>query len=161
MSDEEQEELPLPAGVYEKHGAWHLVQRNHWRKLCRVSEGRATLYQRLEGATGGQRDSVWHAVLAYLARGMGELRPTTQKHYRNTGLRMLHYFGHMQLEELKPTHCKQFLKARKEHGNAVTGNREASFMSSVYEFAMGEGWCEYNPWRGMRRNKERPARRYV
>lgn len=158
---EEQKELPLPAGVHEKHGSWHLVQRNHWRKLCRVADGRAVLYQRLEGATGGLTDSVWHAVLAYLARGMTKLKPATQKHYRNTGMRMLHYFGHMRLAEIEPMHCKQFLKARESDGNAVTGNREAAVMSSVYEFAMGEGWCSYNPWRGIRRNNERASRVYV
>jgi len=107
------------------------------------------------------RDSIWNAILAYLDRGMKDLRPTTQKHYRNTGLRMLHHFGHYQLEELKPTHCKQFLNWMRDTARATTGNRQAAFMSSVYEFALGEGWCEYNPWRGMRRNKERPARVYV
>lgn len=158
---EEQESLPLPAGVYEKHGSWHLVQKNHWRKLCRVKDGRATLYQRLEEVTGGVNDTVWHAVLAYLQRGMRTLKPATQKHYRNTGLRMLHHFGHLRVSEIEPMHCKQFMKWCVENNRGTTGNREKAFMSSVYEFAMGEGWASYNPWRGIRRNTERPSRVYV
>lgn len=92
---------------------------------------------------------------------MSELAPATQKHYRTTGLRMLHHFGHLLLEELEPTHCAQFLKWCRENSRATTGNREKAFMSSVFEFAMAEGWCSYNPWRGVRRNKERPSKRYV
>ena len=151
----------LPPGVYEKHGAWHLVQRNRWRKLCRVEEGRGKLYQRLHEVTGGVDGSVWNAILEYCRRGMGELAPSTQKHYRVTALRMLHHFGHFQLEAVRPTHCAQFLKWCRENGRATTGNREKAFMSSVWEFALSEDWCQENPWRGVRRNKERPSRRYI
>lgn len=155
------ETLPLPSGVYEKHGAWHLVQRGRWRKLCRVTDGRAKLYQRLEEVSGGIDGTLWHAILAYTQRGMAELAPATQKHYRTTGRRMLHHFGHFLLDELEPTHCAQFLKWCRENARATTGNREKAFMSSVYEFALAEGWCSSNPWRGVRRNKERPSRRYI
>jgi integrase len=153
--------LPLPTGVHVKHGAWYLVKRNEWRKLCRVADGRAKLYARLDEVAGGVGDTVWHAILAYLRDGMHDLAVPTQKHYRNTGLRMLHHFGHFLLAELKPTHCAQFLKWCRDNNRATTGNREKAFMSSVFEFAMAEGWCEFNPWRGVRRNKERPSRRYV
>jgi len=157
----QEEELPLPTGVHAKHGSWYLVQRNQWRKLCRVADGRAKLYERLEEVSGGIDGSVWHAILEYRKRGMSQLAPATRKHYANTALRMLHHFGHFQLEELVPTHAAQFLKWCRENNRATTGNREKAFMSSVYEFALGEGWCSSNPWRGVRRNKERPSRQYV
>lgn len=154
--------LPLPPGVRERYGSWHLITgRNTSRKLCRVEAGRAELYQRLWEATGGEDATVWGAIMQYLRRGMKDLAPATQKHYRNTGLRMLEHFGHMSLAELLPKHCAQFLKACRENKRATTGNREKAFMSSVYEFAMAEGWCDSNPWRGVRRNKERPSRHYI
>jgi Phage integrase, N-terminal SAM-like domain len=156
-----EEELPLPRGVHEKHGSWYLIERNAWRKLCRVSDGRGVLFQRLAEVSGGIEGSVWHAILEYKRRGMGQLAPSTQKHYGNTALRMLHHFGHLQLAELEPTHAAQFLKWCRENNRATTGNREKAFMSSVYEFALAEGWCSSNPWRGVRRNRERPSRRYV
>jgi integrase len=34
-------------------------------------------------------------------------------------------------------------------------------MSSVFEHAMSEGRATHNPWRGVRRSKERPSRKYV
>jgi integrase len=74
---------------------------------------------------------------------------------------MLHHFGHYMLEEMEPTHCAQFLKWCREEGRSTTGNREKAFMSSVYEFSLAEGWCRSNPWRGVRRNKERPSRKYI
>lgn len=157
----QEEELPLPPGVREKHGSWHYVERHQWRKLCRVSEGRARLYVRLREVTGHGGNTVWHAILSYLANGMKELRPATQRHYRNTGLRMLHHFGHFRLDELEDTHCAQYLKWCRDENRAVTGNREKAFMSSVYEYALAEGLVSRNPWRGVRRSKERPSRRYV
>lgn len=92
---------------------------------------------------------------------MSELAPETQKHYRNTGLRMLHHFGHFMLVEVEPTHIAQYLKWCRDNQRATTGNREKAFLSSVFEFAMAEGWCPSNPCRGVRRNKERPSKAYV
>lgn len=154
-------ELPLPPGVREKHGAWHYVERHVWRKLCRITEGRTKLYIRLREVTGRPENAVWYAILSYLSGGMKELRPATQKHYRNTGMRMLHHFGHFRIDELLPTHAAQYLKWCRDQNRAVTGNREKAFMSSVYEYAMSEGTASYNPWRGVRRSKERPSKRYV
>lgn len=164
MSEEQEVEepiVPLPPGVREKHGSWHHVAKHKWTKLCRISEGRARLYERLAEVIGACEDSVWYGIIAYLKYGMGELAEATQKHYRNDGLRMMHHFGHYRWEEVFPTHCKQFLFWCKEEGRATTGNREASFMSSVWEYAMGNGWALVNPWRGCRRNTERPSKVYV
>jgi hypothetical protein len=153
--------LPLPPGVREKHGSWHLVRKHVWTKLCRIEEGRAQLYVRLAEELDGQEDTVWFSIVAYLSNGMKDLAPATQKHYRATGMRMLHHFGHLRIDELEPTHCAQYLKWCRDQGRAVTGNREKAFMSSVWEHAMAEGRASYNPWRGVRRSKERPAKEYI
>lgn len=157
----QEENLPLPPGVREKHGSWHLVRRHVWTKLCRIEDGRARLYTRLSEEIDGVDGAVWYAIVSYLAKGMKDLAPSTQHHYRNTGMRMLHHFGHFRLDEIEPTHCAQYLKWCRDEDRAVTGNREKAFMSSVYEYAMSEGWANYNPWRGVRRSKERPAKEYV
>lgn len=157
----QEEDLPLPPGVRLKHGSWHLVRKHVWTKLCRVDEGRARLYVRLTEEVDSADGAVWYAIMAYLAGGMKGLATATQKHYRNTGMRMLHHFGHLRIDELEPTHCAQYLKWCRDEDRAVTGNREKAFMSSVYEHAMSEGWATYNPWRGVRRSKERPSKSYV
>lgn len=157
----QENDLPLPPGVREKHGSWHHVENHKWRKLCRIEEGRARLYIRLREVTGGIEGMCWHAILSYVASGMRELRPATQKNYRQASWRMLHHFGHERLEDIRPTDCAQFLEWCKDHTSALTGNRDKAFMSSVFEYAMRRGWVELNPWRGGRRNKERPGRKYV
>lgn len=157
----QEEELPLPPGVRVKHGSWHYVERHKWRKLCRIEDGRSQLYVRLREVAGRVENAVWYAILSYLSDGMKDLAPATQKHYRNTGWRMLHHFGHYRIDELEPTHAAQYLKWCRDEDRAVTGNREKAFMSSVFEYAMSEGWATYNPWRGVRRSKERPSRTYV
>lgn len=103
----------------------------------------------------------WHAILSYVSKGMAELSPATQRNYRQAAWRMLHHFGHFRNEEIEPSHCKQFLVWCAENTSALTGNRDRAFMSSVFEYAMGRRWAKYNPWRGVRRNKERPSKRYV
>lgn len=152
---------PLPAGVHEKHGSWHLIQRNRWRKLCRVSEGRSRLYVRLQEVTGGVEGMAWHAIISYRDHGTAHLAAATRKAYRVMALRMLHHFGHWRLDDLEPTHCAQYLKWCRDEKRAVTGNREKAFMSSAFEYAMAEGWATRNPWRGVRRSLERPAKEYV
>lgn len=92
---------------------------------------------------------------------MNELADETQKNYRQAAVRMLHHFGHFMVEEVEPTHGAQFLEWCKENTSAITGNRDKAFMSSVWEHAMRKGWARYNPWRGVRRNRENPSRRYV
>jgi integrase len=119
------------------------------------------MYIRLYEVTGGESGMTWDAILGYLRDGTAHLKPATRKHYGNTGIRMLHHFGHYRLDEIEPTHCAQFLKWCRDEGRATTGNREKAFMSSVFEWAMAEGLVSRNPWRGIRRSRETPAREYV
>lgn len=157
----QENDLPLPPGVREKHGSWHYVENHRWSKLCRITEGRSRLYERLQEVTGGVAGMCWHAILSYIAKGMDGLAEATKRNYRQAAWRMLHHFGHWRIEDVQPTHCAQFLKWCRDHTSALTGNRDKAFMSSVWEFSMGEGWASFNPWRGVKRNKERPSKRYV
>lgn len=163
MSEEQtgEDDVPLPPGVRPKHGSWHYVEKHKWTKLCRISEGRPRLYERVAEVVGACEDAVWHGIIMYLKHGMSKLAESTQTHYRADGLRMMHHFGHYRWHEVLPTHCKQFLVWCEEQDRGTTGNREASFMSSVWEYAMGKGWALVNPWRGVRRNLETPSKVYV
>lgn len=150
-----------PAGVHEKHGAYYFVQKRKWTWLCRIADGRFKLYASLVEAGIVASDTVWYAVFSYLKDGMGELAEETKLGYRGAGMRMVHHFGHYRLDEVEPTHCKQYLVWCKANKRAASGNREKAMMSSVWEYAMGLGWVVSNPWRGIRRNKERPSKAYV
>lgn len=157
----QKDQFQLPAGVREKHGSWHFVHKHKWTKLCRIEDGRFQLYLKLKKVGAIASDTVWYAILSYLEHGMEDLAEETKLGYRGAGMRMVHHFGHYHLMEVEPTHCKQYLVWCKANNRGTSGNREKALMSSVWEYAMGEGWVSSNPWRGVRRNKERKNRRYV
>jgi hypothetical protein len=159
----QEEKLPLPPGVRERHGSWHLVGKGgSSAKLCRVEDGRAALYQKLLETTGGIEGMCWFAILMYVEHGMKKLAPETQEKYRNAyAPAMLHHFGHWWCDDLENTHAAQYLQWCEENDRAVVGNREKSFMSSVFEYAMRKGWSRRNPFRGVRRNSEGQSLRYV
>lgn len=158
---EDQEEKPLPAGVREKHGSWHWVIKHKWTKLCRVSDGRAQLYLQLLEQAGAVPDSMWYLLLMYMKHGLTDLAESTQAHYSNDILRLLHHFGHYQVVEIEPTHVAQFLEWCKENDRKVCGNREKAVLASAFEYGMRKGWATFNPCRGVRRNLETPAKDYV
>lgn len=158
-----EEKLPLPPGIRERHGAWHLVGKGgSSRKLCRVAEGRARLYALLLEITGGIEGMCWYAILMYSEHGLKKLAASTQKKYRDTyAPEMLHHFGHWWCDDVEDTHAAQFLQWCEEQERPVVGNREKSFMASVFEYAMRKGWSRRNPFRGVRRNTEGQSLRYV
>jgi hypothetical protein len=160
---QEAEKLPLPPGVRERHGAWHLVGKGGGStKLCRIEDGRAVLYSCLLKSTGGIEGTCWFAILMYVEHGIQKLAAATQKKYRHAyGPTMLHHFGHWWCDDLENTHVAQYLQWCEENGRAVVGNREKSFMASAFEYAMRKGWSRRNPFRGVRRNAEGQSLRYV
>jgi site-specific recombinase XerD len=119
------------------------------------------MYLRLFEVAGGEPGSVWHLLLMYMQHGMTDLAESTQQHYRNDCLRLLHHFGHFQNIELEPTHVAQFLEWCKENNRTTCGNREKAVLASAFEYGMRKGWATFNPCRGVRRNQEKPATDYV
>jgi integrase len=105
----------------------------------------------------------------YIAKALPDLSPTTQRDYLgfingrkagDTGVLRL-VFGESLPDDIEPTHIAQFLRMRAENGAAVTGNRERSCLSSVFNFAMRMGLASRNPCHGVKRNPEKPKTRYV
>ncbi len=98
----------------------------------------------------------------YIARAVPELKPASRPEYvRIIENRLQHHFGHMMPGELDPSHVAQYLEMRKREGAPVGGNRERAVLGSIMGWAMRFGWVRSNPCHGVRRNRERPSRRYV
>jgi len=152
--------MSRPKHVHPKNGAWYYVRQNKWTWLSRIEDGDAALYKALAAAVNPTPDRLEVMFGLYLAQA--EIAPATMREYARAlnGI-VNHRFGHMRPEDVEPTHVAQFLEDRKKAKAAVAGNRERAALSSVFEFAMRQGWAKYNPCRGVRRNKERPSRAYV
>ena len=152
----------LPQKVHEKHGRFYYVHGNVWHPLTRKEEGSAALYDALQAVTGDNPATLGQIMTLYLARKLPELKPASQPEYqRIIENRLLHHFGHMPPNSLRPTHVAKYLELRKNEGAAIGGNREKAVLGSILSWAMRFGWVEQNVTYGVSRNPEHPSRRYV
>lgn len=150
-------------GIHQKHGRYYLVRRNKWIALSRVDAGERALLEALANVEAPDTPrTVGELLAAYLQHGTAELADVTVREYRRIiTSRLLHHFGHMPVDALQPGHVAQYLERRRQDGAAYLGNRERAVLSSAYEFGLRRGHVLANPCRGIRRNTERPRRRYV
>lgn len=152
--------MKRPKHVHPKNGAWYYVRQNKWTFLSRIEDGDAVLYRELAKVINPTPDRLGMIFQKYLEQA--EIAEPTRREYTRVlnGI-LTHYFGHMRPDDMLPTDVAQYMETRKREDAAVSGNRERAALSSVYEFAMRNGWAKANPCRGVRRNKERPSRVYV
>jgi integrase len=153
--------LKTPKGVYQKNGRWYRVVRNKWIALTRVDEGLVALRRALRDTpTERPPQTISELLSAYLRQA--ELSPGTLREYeRIADGRLAHHFGGMAIATLRPAQVAMYLEKRKRDGHSHMGNRERAVLSSAYEFGLRHGYAAANPCRGIRRNTERPRRRYV
>lgn len=151
----------IPKGVYQKNGRWYRVVRNRWIALTRVDEGLVALRRALrEVPTERPPHTIAELLACYLPKA--EISDTTRREYeRIADTRLAHHFGGMPMGTVRPSHVAQYLEKRKRDGHPHMGNRERAVLSAAFELAMRHGWADSNPCRGVRRNTERPRRRYV
>lgn len=149
-------------GVTEKNGRYYKVVRNEWIALSRIDEGLPALYRALAQIGSGRPGTLGELMRMYEANGMGELKPATQKDYRNILRRLEHTFGALPVNTLKANQIAHYLETRKKAGRGATrANREFAVLSSVHNYGMRQLFVDSNPCLGVRRNKERPSGRYV
>lgn len=151
-----------PPGVTEKHGRYYLVRQSRWHALTRVDEGETALLEAYFEVAGKYPANVAGLLLAYLKDGTDEIRPITVAKYRQAIIsRLIPVFGHLPTDSVTSAHVAQFLEARKRAGASASANRERAVLSSAYAYGMRRGLAKANPCYGVRRNKEKPSRRYV
>jgi hypothetical protein len=161
-------DFPKPKGWAEKHGSHYIVIRNKWHRLCRVSEGAVPFWRAYYKLTKADPEFMAGVFIAFLEDGLpqmvadGDLTAGTAKKYEEYIVgRLIPYCGHMYRNDINSAHVATFLENRKEAGAPKGGNRERAAWSTANEWAMRRGWLTSNPCRGVRRNKERPAKVYV
>jgi integrase len=155
----------LPPRVHVKHGAYYHVKRQagkvRWTFLSRAADGDQALYTALARLAAQRVANLGDMINEYVRAGMTELRPKTQKNYRSYVRNLTAVFGHMQPDQVTPGDVARYLETRKQAGAPVMGNREIEMLGSVYQYGLRNGYCESNPCRFVRRNRESPRRRYL
>lgn len=153
--------LSIP-GVTEKDGRYYKIIKNVWHGLSRIDEGTNALHRALYELDPARPGTIGEMINVFRAAGMDSLKPATQHRYGLILTRLDHHFGRMRIGALKPSHVAVFLEKRRKAGRgAIAANREFAVLSSLHNFGMRQGWVELNPCLGVRRNPEKPRKRYV
>lgn len=154
--------MKLPPKCHLSHGAIYYVHRNKWTRLCDADTSLSQIYAALSAATKPPPPQTIDELLdTYIEKRLPEKKPTTQKSYVARIPRLRKTFGHMAIGDLEPRHIAMFLEGRRTQGHGPGGNRESAVLSAAFDFGMRQGWCARNPCRGVRRNMEKPRRRFI
>lgn len=161
--------MPAIERVFPRHNAWHYdlgrdengVRRS--KLLARFDEGEAAVYAALAKIISPKATTIADMLLAFrLSFEFRELAHRTQLDYcKYIDGALVPTFGHMAPHELTTAECAQWLRLEKQRGAGSQANKKMACLSSAYQFALGTGMAEFNPCRGIRRNKTRARDRYV
>lgn len=136
---------------------------NLGRDLPEALKKYATLIQG-EQLTGGEKDTVGWLINWYLlniAVVAPRNKPATIAEKKVSGERIKAGLGHIPLRLLRPFHVREYLDLGVEQHRAVRANREKALLSHACTIAVGKGWIDVNPCRGVPRNHESKRERYI
>lgn len=156
----------LPKGVRIESGRYvHFRKVNGATKrtsLTRVEDGEQALHDELSRHGLVEIRTVKDLLFDYLLNGTGDIEPITRHGYTGqVNAKLVPFFGKMLVRNVQPKHVASFLEIERKAGTAVSANRARAVLSSAFVHGMRNGCAEFNPCYGVRRNKERPSRRYV
>lgn len=144
------------------HGRYYYIERGtrKWMPIEADTEPEAIdAWRRLEARyRAAEAGTIAAAIDRYTDQILPTLRPETQRQYRRLAVYLRELFGHLELSELRPTHIATLLD---KTAAKVAGNRLRSVFSTIYSYAIRWGMADTNPVREVRRNTERPRKRYV
>jgi integrase len=131
--------------------------KRQWTRLADNYPEAVAKWAEMEGhnASGS---TVGQAIDRYIATELSHLAESTRKEYIRQSARLRSVFGHMQLIEVRGMDIAAYLD---QHPAPIAANREMALLSTVFSFAIRWGWCEQNPTKGVRRNREKPRNRYI
>ena len=111
-----------------------------------------------EGASQKTGSTVNHMIDRYVLEILPKLALKTQDERTRQSKKLKQVFGPVLLSDVEPHHIAAYLDQRE---SKVAANREITFLSSMFSYAMRWGWCKFNPCTGVRRNTEKKRTRYI
>lgn len=156
----------LPKGVRIDHGRYVLFKKVNGKterhSLTRVEDGEQAMHDELAARGLTELRTIEDLLYAYLRDGTDEIEKITRDGYEGQiKAKLIPAFGKMLIHSLLPTHVGAFLEKWRKAKAGVSANRARAALSSAYTYGMRIGAAKFNPCYGVKRNKERPSRRYV
>ncbi len=150
----------LPPRVYMHHGAFRYVPRNGKP----VSLGRDYGEAMRKWANIVQPATVLGTVSSLLDWYLVNIAPTksprTFEDNKKEAENLKKGLGHIPYSQLKPHHVATYRDVRGQDA-PVRANREKALLSHVFTKAMEKGMVDFNPCRGVKRNKETARERMI
>lgn len=158
---------PLPARVYEKHGAWYFVDTaRKWHRLCAKTDGLTRLYEELarftrEADERGAADTMPALVDDWLLAKLRRYALKTREEYRRMATFIKSEFGSQwTVEDVRPTDIARFLdKHFSTKPNA--SNKYKALFSLIFAHAVRKGLRDRNPAREIEGAEEKTRDRYI
>jgi integrase len=146
----------LPKRVYKKGRCYWYAAPDRWINLGPDIDKMFDEYARLEGLSTQHAAPTFGALSAeYRARTMPKLAPRTQKDYTkylDGNKRILHTFGHMRLQDIKPAYVTKFHALESERLGNVQANRAKACISLIWNWGRRVGLTDLpNPCLGVTR----------
>ncbi|BEU23234.1 tyrosine-type recombinase/integrase [Paraburkholderia sp. 22B1P] len=158
----------LPARVYEKHGSWWFVDREHkWHKLCRQDEGVARLYECLAAFTRAADTSAralntMPALIDdWMQKELPRYAPRTKQNYvLMLKLIRSEFDSEWLIDDVRPVDVARFLD-KHFYDKPNTSNKYKALLSSLFTHAVRKGLRDRNPSREIRGAPESKRDRYI
>lgn len=159
----------LPQRVYFKNGAYYFVTpptpenpKQRWIRLGKTEQEMLIALAKLKGeAPASAKTGMARLFERYREEVVPTKAPRTQKDNLAELANLERAFGHIEMpERIEPIHVYQYLDARAKIAK-TRANREISLLSHVFSYAVRWGIVRANPCRDVKKNPEKPRRRYV
>jgi integrase len=151
--------LHLPQRMYLNHGAYFYVTReNKWIPLGKDLDKAKIKWCELDG--GEPPTGMTALIHRYMIEVAPLKAPRTYADNKTESIKLLAVFGKMNPQDIKPHHVAKYLDLRGKDA-PVRANREKALLSHVFTMGMRWGVVDFNPCKGVHRNKEGKRDRYI
>lgn len=157
---------PLPARVYEKHGAyWFVDHARKWHRLCAARDGLTRLYTELAKFTRAAdervADTMPDLIDAWLLATLSTYAAKTQEEYRRMATFIRSEFDDQwRVEDVEPKDIARFLD-KHFHTKPNASNKYRALLSVIFAFGVRKGLRNVNPVTEVRGAPEKKRDRYM
>jgi integrase len=152
----------LPPRMQEKRGVYYhtlfIDGKVKWIRLADNYADALRIWAEREGASQKTGSTANHMIDRYVLEILPKLALKTQDERTRQSKKLKQVFGPVLLSDIEPHHIAAYLDQRE---SKIAANREITFLSSMFSYAMRWGWCKFNPCTGVRRNTEKKRTRYI
>lgn len=146
----------LPLCVYQRHGAYYLVQRGKWTRLGADLPTALAAYGRVYEKSDGAIDKLVDDALKSME---SRISKSTRDQYAICGRKIKEMLAEFSPDQVKPKDIAQIKLGMASTPNMA--NRVLSVLRLVFDYAVEQQMVDSNPAIGIKRHGEKKRRRLI